>query len=582
MKTKAKSKPLSQAAAETPVVRLVANVEDLATGLAYNEYQFRKVGGKLVHHLFERNKVADPRALGDALLQRNADLPTDPNKRASLLAELVKAQPRLLKALAPKAGWVDGKHVFVRHTGVSGEPNATRPLSPPRWVADARHRCSNAGDLAGWKSEIASITRWSSRLQLTVAAVAASPLVRLMNLQPFAIVMFGQSSVGKSSAVLVAGSFQGQGTKEAIPNWNLTMPALQETASHFNDHAMLIDETGAAELPKDRLYDLMRRVTYAYAEGADALRHSKSGFAGSKEQADAKGILITTSEHSLDALAALAGKTRDAGEIAGAFNVPATRAGNDTIFDNWPSKVQEDGRKAWTTKKFTILRGACAMQHGTAFKHYIEFLTRKNRDELVAEVRQAMKEFERELALKSEVRAMQHAAKNFALVYAGGVQAIAAGLLPVQRDRLLQSIISCFSDGMAAMGPPRDLEVNATNQLVAGLQAANVPEKSKLGTGNDVIGFRRPFAAEDYRVMFAIKPASFVAWFDDDALAQAALRWLNAQGLLVLREGTQFPDGAVSMEGVVTFEKRTIGSGKRENGRWIRFLDPRPMIDRNS
>ena len=576
-----KSKPKSEfkpklKSAEKSVVKLVANVEDQATGIAYNEYRFRKVGGEWVSHLFERAKVADPRALGDALLQRNADLPVDPTERAELLSELVKAQPRALKAMAAKVGWVDQKHVFVRHTGVSPIQNEGRLLCEPKWVTDARHRCKCVGDLETWKKDVASVIRWSSRFQLAAAAVFAAPLVRLVHLQPFGIVFFGFSSVGKSTAVLIAGSIQGQGTKEAIPNWNLTFPGMQETASRLNDHALLIDETGAAELPKEKLYDLMRRVTYAYAEGAEATRHSKSGFAGSKEQADAKGILITTSEHSLDALAALAGKTRDGGEVARAFNVPATTDGNATIFDIWPKSIEAGDRKIWTAKKFSLLREACPKQHGIAFAHYIEFLTNKDRDELVVEIGRDMKHFEQVLALKSDVRAVQHAARNFALIYAGGVQAIRGGLLPLKEARLCQSIKSCFMDGLTAMGPPRDLEVNAKKQLLDGLKVTNVPEKSELGDMDDVIGFHRPFATNDDRIMFAIKPVSFSKWFADDAHAQAALRWLNSQKLLVLREGARFPDGAVSMDGVVTFEKRSIGNGKRENGRWLRFLDPRP------
>ena len=62
-----KSKPKSELkpklkSAENSVVKLVANVEDQATGIAYNEYRFRKVGGTWVSHLFDRAKVADPRA----------------------------------------------------------------------------------------------------------------------------------------------------------------------------------------------------------------------------------------------------------------------------------------------------------------------------------------------------------------------------------------------------------------------------------------------------------------------------------------------------------------------------------------
>ena len=355
----------------------------------------------------------------------------------------------------------------------------------------------------------------------------------------------------------------------------IDLTRMQETAARFNDHALLIDETGAAELPKDKLYDLMRRVTYAYAEGAESTRHSKSGYAQTKEQSDAKGIMITTSEHSLDALATLARKARDGGEVARAFNVPATCDDNVTIFDIWPSNIQQASRKEWAVRKFAALRTGCPLQHGTAFEHYMDFLTGQGREGLVSEVRQDMSEFDRELVLKSDDRWLHHAAKNFSLVYAGGVQAINAELLPIKKQQLLRSIVKCFNDGLAAIAPPRELEVNAKKQLLNGLRLANLPEKSELDDKGDFVGFQRPFSTEDARVMFAIKPAVFSDWFADDALAQAALRWLSMQELLLMREGARLTDGPISMEAVVTFEKRSLGNGKRGNGRWLRFLDPR-------
>ena len=81
------------------------------------------------------------------MFNKNADLPTDASARSAFLAELVKAEPKELKALAAKVGWVDGDHVFVRHTGVSGEPEGKRQLRPPMWVKDARYRSKITGEL---------------------------------------------------------------------------------------------------------------------------------------------------------------------------------------------------------------------------------------------------------------------------------------------------------------------------------------------------------------------------------------------------------------------------------------------------
>ena len=78
--------------------------------------------------------------------------------------------------------------------------------------------------------------------------------------------------------------------------------------------------------------------------------------------------------------------------------------------------------------------------------------------------------------------------------------------------------------------------------------------------------------------MFAVKPAIFDKWFVDRRYRQAALRWLYESDLLLVRKGAQLPKGEViPTDTIVSFEKITRRGGKRENGRWLRFLDPTPV-----
>ena len=258
--------------------------------------------------------------------------------------------------------------------------------------------------------------------------------------------------------------------------------------------------------------------------------------------------------------------------------MPAITGGNDTIFDIWPSKIEEAARKDWMAKKFTALRKNGKDLCGAAFEAYIEFLVEKDLSDLVDEIENSMAEFDRALDLKSDVGGIRHAAKNFSLIYAGGVLAIGAGLLPVTNGRLLKSIVTCFRDGLLPTARPKELEGNALKQLIAGLKNTTLPEKADLKPGGDPVGFRRAMSSSDARIMFAIKPACFERWFADPPRCQSALRWMDADKLLQLRAGTTLPFGAINTENVVTFEKRKGKDGNREQGRWIRFLDPRPTV----
>ena len=111
-------------------------------------------------------------------------------------------------------------------------------------------------------------------------------------------------------------------------------------------------------------------------------------------------------------------------------------------------------------------------------------------------------------------------------------------------------------------------------QLMAGLTSTDLPEKSDLDATDDPAGFRRRFSKHDARIQVAVKPSIFNSWFVDMAHRQAALRWLHAKNLLLLRDGnTELPTGLIPTEAIVSFEKRP-GEGRRENGRWIRFTEP--------
>ena len=551
-------------------VRLIANIDDRATGLAYNEYQFTAVGGEKRKCLVERSKAVESRPLAEILLNNNADLPQDPKRRGAFIAKLIRQRPRLLVVCAAKVGWADSGHIFIRHRGVAGHRGSEPKLRPPIEQA-SRYQPQVRGDLDEWKKQIGQTIRWSTVLQLTAAATFAAPLVRLLQIQPFTVVIFGSSSIGKSSAILVAGSIVGLGSKDAIPNWNVTKSALSELACHFNDHVFLIDETGSSNLPRAKQYELMKATTYTYAEGVDALRHSRSGFATGKQQADAAGILITTSEYSFDQLAGMSGQRRDDGEIARAINVPALSTGATSIFDIWPAKLTPANRANWVLQKFARLRESCPKYHGTAFKAYMDYIVAKGRDELAAEAQADMAVFLRHLKRPLPSRAIEHAARNFALVYAAGVQAIRATLLPLTEKKLLRSIARCFNDSITCLELPDQTADLALAELRTGLNSTPLLEKVRVTPGAMVDGFYRLHRGQK---LFAIRPAVFRSWFTAEGRYAAALINLQRRGLLLLRDGVQLEPGAPAINLVTTFEKIGGSGAKREQGRWIRFYDP--------
>ena len=247
--------------------------------------------------------------------------------------------------------------------------------------------------------------------------------------------------------------------------------------------------------------------------------------------------------------------------------------GATSIFDLIPDEVPEDQREAWVKLKFVEIRVNCAKYKGTAFRHYMDGLATTPRDKLVAKVRALITEFETHLGLTTRLRALHHAAMNFGLLYAGGVLAIEAGLMPVSKDRLLKSLTACFRAGADLISTPESLEREALVQLACGIQGARFRPKSELAGDRYANGFTRSKSENDARRVVVVDPPLFRSWFATYAHCEAALNILFAERRLMVTDSSCLGAGSISMETVVSFEKLRDRDGNRHNRRWIRFID---------
>ena len=162
---------------------------------------------------------------------------------------------------------------------------------------------------------------------------------------------------------------------------------------------------------KRDIYPRIRSLLYAFAEGQDTARHSGSTFASAASNSTWNGIFLPNSEHSFSVLAEKAGESRDAGEYARCFDVPATADGVLTVFDRRPSDIEQSNFLGWSRKKLAALRIACEKNHGVALPPFLKFLIEKD-DRGASSAREYMEEFAGALNLQTDDRALQHAARN--------------------------------------------------------------------------------------------------------------------------------------------------------------------------
>ena len=519
---------MSRSSATTLVTKL-ANAEDEVTKDAYEIFRFQKVGGGSRSLRIDRDKARDPTQVCSLLIKKNADLPYDQEEARSAVEQALKSEPSKRIRYAARLGWRSDRRRFITPRGPIGARQKVE-LRPPLWLNDRQHvEIGRQGNKRGWIKHVAEPCGFSNSAMLVVSAAFAAPLLEFVGLQSFGINLFGKSKVGKTAELLAAASMVGIGRESQLPNFASTSAATAELARVFNDVLLPANEVGLLAGKKRDAYAPLRELTYRLSEGRDRSRHSASIFASSVKSARFRTIFVSTAEHSFTEYAAFAGETRDEGEYARCLDVPATSSKRSTIMDRYP---EENGKARWARKQLIELRNACEDQHGMILRPYIEFLIEKS-EGLRDEVQAYMDEF---LAWAEGHRlegALEHAARNMALVFAGGRLGIDAGLLPWEPDGLLKAISSCFERALAHINHHESAPQRAQEILRAKLGQSDIVRRKDTScfSEKDHQGFYEK--TKNGRRSYTIYFQAFRDWFDrDNAAFRAALRWLEEKGFL--------------------------------------------------
>ncbi len=511
----------------------VSNMEDELTGDAYITYKFSKTCNRKGTLIVPRDEADDPEKLYVLLKRKNADLPADEKKAKAIIKAAITQRPQRHSLLVKHVGWRRNRKTFVIGGTVIGTRPGTLKKRPPQWLdGHPAARLSACGTVKGWKRQVAGLARYSSVLRVGLCACCAAPLVSVSGLQNFALNFFGRSKVGKTTLLLATTSLYGIGLERDLPNWNTTAGAFMEIARGYNDALLPGNEVSLIDGKRRDAYAVIRSRIYTFSEGRDRSRMTKASITTPRGSDTYRGIAVYTAECSFEDYAAQSAEKRSPGEYARAFDIPAVRPGHSTIFDRYPRSVPRDKRQEWAHAQVVKLRRACEQQHGTAIEPYIRYLIALG-DKLPGRVLAPSNQFMAHVRPLKLDPALEHAAKNFALVYAGGCLGIEAGVLPQSRKRTLADVLMCFKAGLAVIrGHENALEIakDRLSQHLASSDIVRARRAAKFGPDDhpgyyDVSGGKRSYT---------IHAAKFRTWFDSPVQCAAIVSWLSEEGYLII------------------------------------------------
>ncbi|BAP77782.1 hypothetical protein MT1_0606 [Pseudomonas sp. MT-1] len=294
------------------------------------------------------------------------------------------------------------------------------------------------GTLEGWQMSIGTMCEGNPLLILSVCAALAGPLLYHVKRQGGGFHIIGDSSTGKSSAILAGASVWGHG-EDFKRTWRATGNGLEGIAAQRNDTLLALDEIGEAD-PRE-----IGAVVYAMANGTGKARASRSGAARAAKRW--RVMLFSSGELGLSALMAEGGKRSRAGQEIRLLDITARRA-----FGAWDNLHGVAGGREFSD----AIQRASVTHYGHAGPQFIhELLKRGEQDDLPVLLARLCEQFPSVTGQESR------AAERFALVAMAGELAIAFGILPLPAGAARHAMLELFNIWCAGRGegPSEDRKI---------------------------------------------------------------------------------------------------------------------------
>jgi putative DNA primase/helicase len=312
--------------------------------------------------------------VGDGLFFREtlANGGLDIGSHPKLLVQYVSTRrpPRRILC-TPQVGWLDRS--FVTPEWVIPENSNVAYQTMGR----GEHFYRTSGTLEEWIENVSKKCLGNPLLIFSVSCAFAGPLMRSFNVQGGGFALEGESSVGKSTALIAAGSVWGGGGRLGFcRTFAATQTALESIGEIHNDGCLILDELTMCE-PAE-----IEKIIYMLANGFGKGRDNRN-LTGRRTMSWLMMILINGEIPATDH-AAKAGRRMRGGAEARLAGIPAD-TGKWGLFEELHDT---DNPQVFAE----TLESAARRYYGTAIRAFLEYFT-AHWDETLRECKAFMDRF---------------------------------------------------------------------------------------------------------------------------------------------------------------------------------------------
>ena len=316
--------------------------------------------------------------------------------------------------------------------------------------------------------------------------------------------LFGGSSIGKTTALVVAGSVWGGGASGYHQTWRTTDNGLEFIAEAHNDSLLCLDEMGQVD-PKHA-----GEIAYMLANGEGKIRSKQDG--GIQIRPTWRTIFLSTGEVTLADKMAEDGKVVKAGQETRQADIPADAGADLGLFEDLHGK-ESAGELAYH------LKVASRKFYGTPIEAMLDRLVTQSPEEratLINGLKRRKAELVESILPVDPDGQVRRVAERFALVAVAGELAIDYGIIPAEEGDAASAAENCFFAWLEHRGGAGAQEHKAFVEQVRYYLEKHQTGKFASEDGahtpyGELAGYRKTFTSGNHKgeTAFAIFPEVF-------------------------------------------------------------------------
>ena len=453
-----------------------------------------------------------------------------------------KSDKRVL--VVARTGW--HKAAFVFPDGCVGSNDGDQVFHQSD--AGANHLMTTAGTLEDWQQNVSRLCSGNSRLLLAVSAGFASTLLAKVGVEGGGFHFRGDTSKGKTTLLLIAGSVWGGGSDNGfIRRWRATINGLESVAASHNDALLCLDELAEVD-PREA-----GETAYMLANGQGKIRQTKN--ITLRKQLEWRTLFLSSGEISLADHLSQAGKKTRGGMEVRLLDLPCDPGAGFGVFENLH---HFDSPKEMADH----LRHAARQYYGVAIRQFIETLTKQPETEIKQAWDTVRRSFHKDHCPKDSSEEVGRACDRFALVGFAGEAATEAGITGWNEGEAINTAATMFRAWLDGRGVGSTTEAAAIQQVDLFLEQHGDSRFRRLGgagrsedqrTIQNQAGYRESFTNDEGEetTIYYITPEFFRSEVCKGFNVVSVAKWLLSRKRLRtthdLRCEKRTPDGKKKM-----------------------------------